>query len=92
MASFADFTLEGIAALIAVLLTLLGILCGGAWWASAMYTKVGQLVNELKDLNTRLVTLAQSQDRDTKEIWGEIGRHGERITKIETKIETIIES
>lgn len=81
-----EVTIEGIAALVAVLLTLLTLMCGGAWWASAIYTRVGQLIKELQALNVQMAALAQSHDKDSHEIWSEIGKHGERITKVESKL------
>lgn len=85
-AAFESLTLEGLAALTALVITCLSGLCGAAWWASAIYWRVGQLVHELKTMNATLATYKSDQDRINKELWGEIGDHGERITKVETKV------
>lgn len=81
-----SISLEGLAALLALVLTLLTGLCGGAWWASAIYAKVGQLVREMQAINVQLSTSQADQRSINADIFEQIGAHGQRLTKVETKI------
>lgn len=81
-----SLSLEGVSALLALVITFLGLLCGGAWWASAIYAKVGQLVRELQAINVQLAQATADQRSINADIFEQIGAHGQRLTKVETKI------
>ncbi len=80
-----QLSLEGLAAVAALIITLLSGLCGGAWWASAMYTRVGQLVTTMQKMNETLANTQVTNDLRFVKVEDRLDQHGNRLIKIEAK-------
>jgi hypothetical protein len=66
---------EIIAAVVAVI-TLLGIICGGAWWMSALYTQLAHISRKLDEA-------VEDMKQTSQEFRATTQLHETRLTKLE---------
>ena len=79
--------MDSIVAFVAASLTVIGALCGGVWWMSALYSRVrsihervDEFVMDHKDSQTRLWNKVE-------EIDSQLDSFNIRLTTIETRLE-----
>jgi hypothetical protein len=82
---------EGVS-LVALVLTILGILSGGIWWMSALFFKVkgiGSGIDKINDnltnLNNRIEDHAKECDKERTNNIRAIDNHEKRIIRLETE-------
>lgn len=80
--------------LAALILTVLGVIIGAAWWMSALYSRVGHIQHNTKATNSKIDTLTEKMDgelHDVRTIQREqqtaIGDLKERVGTVEGIIE-----
>lgn len=85
---------EAILGIIGLALTGLTVLCGAAWWMSALYSRVGHIQTNTKNTNTKIDTLTDKMDGELHDVrtvqreqQKDIAGLKERVGKVEGIIE-----
>lgn len=74
--------------LAAIILTILGLLMGAAWWMSALYAKVGAIQTNTGNTNKKLDTLTERVDGDVRELRRDVTDLQIRIVRVEGQMDT----
>lgn len=79
---------EAILGIITLCLTALGLLCGGVWWMSALYSKVGAIQTNTGATSRKLDTLTEKIDGDMHEVRRDITDLQIRMVRVEGVVDT----
>lgn len=85
-----------ILAVLAALGTGISLLCGGAWWMSAVYVKLAAAVAALKELKdsiqhlwTAITDHRNQHNADTTELWKAHNLHENKLTELDTRMTNV---
>lgn len=81
--------------LVGLVLVVLGMITGAAWWMSALYSRVGSIQTNTKTTNTKIDTLTEKMDGELHEVRNvqrELGRDVAHLKERVGKVEGILEA
>lgn len=81
-------SVESILGIIGLALTVLGLLCGGVWWMSALYSKVGAIQTNTGATSKKLDTLTEKMDGHIEELRHDVTDLQIRMVRVEGQIDT----
>lgn len=74
-----------------LLITLLALICGAAWWMSALYGRVGGIGQNVTNIAGKLDTVIEDNKVDKAAIWKAIHESGEQIHEIDVRVTRVEE-
>lgn len=77
---------EAILGIIGLALTGLTVLCGAAWWMSALYSRVGHIQTNTKNTNTKIDTLTEKMDGELHDVRQVQREHGRDIANLKERV------
>ena len=71
-------SIEAITGISLVGMTVLGVIIGGAWWMSALYS-------EVHGIRESIDSLRSDNKENLDRVWNTLNNHGDRIIKLESR-------
>lgn len=79
---------EAITGIVAIALTGLTVLCGAAWWMSALYSRVTHIQENTANTSLKMDTLTERMDGDMHEVRRDITDLQIRMVRVEGEMDT----